>query len=591
MNPSSYHYNYTPSEIIRHNIDHSTMTTARHDEDEENQQCVINIPVHQENSTRSNFADNMAGTILSSVLSTVSDDMIRSGNNRSEQKSLISVYDNSNEERTIGLIGYRNKRTIAFAKRLVRYGFSPILTDTNENTTLIKSDATDHIQYVPNNAFRQSIQTAPIVIIAEQPHGDIQHLIDGKLVIDSIDYGLKRRFLFNKHSEQQTSSTKTFFLNQSRTTSVIRAFGNISTWEIEHGTFRHAPVYIQQQPDVSSTTFQRLLKFIHDLNFSGTRIMNEYDYNNILNQRSFHGCVFPLITTLLVFGLALLVVVIQCSRYEEANQYNLNAIKRTRDFFFSNNNHTSIIFRKASSVTGTVSLNLLAILYLIRPILELIDFLFSQQRRISRKKIVQHEKSITSFNGFGYLNFVQRWLHSRRYLAWYSLTFALLHLLFLIFSQENFSQNHWHIPSFFIGVIAIILLSILAIVYTPWTNERLLWNEWRIIVSYVGPLAFLLGFIHTLLLLVKQWNLYSNLFNLTFISLLLPLCVIIVRIIVYAIIYPIMKLIDWLERRRLQNTYQKKHEQITETEPQPHVNVTTMSGQQIDTDTDIPLLK
>ncbi|CAF1472351.1 unnamed protein product [Didymodactylos carnosus] len=539
MNPSSYHYNYTPSEIIRHNIDHSTMTTARHDEDEENQQCVINIPVHQENSTRSNFADNMAGTILSSVLSTVSDDMIRSGNNRSEQKSLISVYDNSNEERTIGLIGYRNKRTIAFAKRLVRYGFSPILTDTNENTTLIKSDATDHIQYVPNNAFRQSIQTAPIVIIAEQPHGDIQHLIDGKLVIDSIDYGLKRRFLFNKHSEQQTSSTKTFFLNQSRTTSVIRAFGNISTWEIEHGTFRHAPVYIQQQPDVSSTTFQRLLKFIHDLNFSGTRIMNEYDYNNILNQRSFHGCVFPLITTLLVFGLALLVVVIQCSRYEEANQYNLNAIKRTRDFFFSNNNHTSIIFRKASSVTGTVSLNLLAILYLIRPILELIDFLFSQQRRIS----------------------------------------------------QNFSQNHWHIPSFFIGVIAIILLSILAIVYTPWTNERLLWNEWRIIVSYVGPLAFLLGFIHTLLLLVKQWNLYSNLFNLTFISLLLPLCVIIVRIIVYAIIYPIMKLIDWLERRRLQNTYQKKHEQITETEPQPHVNVTTMSGQQIDTDTDIPLLK
>ncbi|CAF0890198.1 unnamed protein product [Didymodactylos carnosus] len=584
MNPSSYHYNFTPSETIGHDTDHSIMITpTRNDEDRKHSQHVINLPIHQEDLSRSNFADDMAGTILSSVLSSVTDDITTRKNNRPEQKSLISVYDNSNDERTIGIIGHRSKRSIAFAKRLVSYGFTPVLTDAIGSTTSIESEITDNIRYVPNTTFRQSTQNTPIIIITEQPHGDIQYLTDGKLVIESIVPESNNRFLFNKkHLEQQSSLTKTFFINQSRTTSMVRAFGNLSAWEIEHDTTQRVPVYIQQHFDISPTTIPRLLKFIHELHFHDTRVMNEYDYNNVLKKRTFQGCLFPLLTTLLVFIVALLVAIIRCSGYEE-----------TRDFSYCSNNHSSI-FRRASSVTGATSLILLVILYLIRPILELIDFLSYHLHAKSNKTITtkQNNQLTTILKGFNYFNFVQRWLHSRRYLTWYSVTFALLHILFLTFSQEQFSLNRWQLSSFFIGIITLILLIILTIVYLPWINERLLSNEWRIIVSYVGSLTLLLGFIHVLLLLVKQWNSYESLFNLTFISLLLSLCVVIVRLIVYAIIYPLLKTIDWLKRRRNKNSV-KKNEQITESgqQPPPHVIVTTSREHPINTNTATPLLK
>jgi len=148
--------------------------------------------------------------------------------------------------------------------------------------------------------------------------------------------------------------------------------------------------------------------------------------------------------------------------------------------------------------------------------------------------------------------FIQRWLQSRRYLAWYSLSFALLHFIFLIFSKRNdFNEN----ISFYLmvfGLFTLILLCILSFVYFPWISERLLWHEYHLLTSYLGPFALLIAFIHVFIhWKYEYYYLYEkDLFRLKFLSMILPFIVLLLRFIIYGIIHPIVK---WIDNRQRKN--------------------------------------
>ena len=132
------------------------------------------------------------------------------------------------------------------------------------------------------------------------------------------------------------------------------------------------------------------------------------------------------------------------------------------------------------------------------------------------------------------IKFIQHWLQSRCYLTWYSLSFALLHLIFLILTKYDFNSTTSSFAVFF-GLLALILLFILSLVHFPWISERLQWSEYHFLTSYLGPFSLLLAFIH----LYFYWNLQSDVFTLKFLSMILPLIVLILRLIIYGIIYPI----------------------------------------------------
>ena len=127
-----------------------------------------------------------------------------------------------------------------------------------------------------------------------------------------------------------------------------RAFGNLSNWEIENGTQRIGVAIEQDSP-------LDLIKFIYDLNcFSrGILLLNEYSYNN-QQITLFRNCLFPLISTTIIFSFCLLLSMIE-HKYDTYNN--------------------SLIFRQASSITASTSITILAFLFLIRPILELVDFM------------------------------------------------------------------------------------------------------------------------------------------------------------------------------------------------------------------------
>jgi len=145
--------------------------------------------------------------------------------------------------------------------------------------------------------------------------------------------------------------------------------------------------------------------------------------------------------------------------------------------------------------------------------------------------------------------FIQLWLQSRRYLVWYSLSFALLHFIFLIFSKRNdFNEN----ISFYLmvfGLFTLILLCILSFVYFPWISERLLWREYQLLTSYLGPFCLLIAFIHVFIHWKSEYyDLYEkDLFRLKFLSMILPFIVLLLRFIIYGIIHPIVK---WIENRQ-----------------------------------------
>ena len=153
-------------------------------------------------------------------------------------------------------------------------------------------------------------------------------------------------------------------------------------------------------------------------------------------------------------------------------------------------------------------------------------------------------------NLISHLPFLQSWLQSRRYLSWYSLSFALLHLLFLLFSKLDFNS----IFALFFGILSLILLCILTFVHFPWISERLLWNEYRFFTFYLGPFTLLFAFLH----LYLYCNFQSSLISLKFLSMILPLMVLILRLIISGILHPI----QWFRHRRL-----KKNTTTTSSSP------------------------
>ncbi|CAF2670585.1 unnamed protein product [Rotaria sp. Silwood2] len=247
-------------------------------------------------------------------------------------------------------------------------------------------------------------------------------------------------------------------------------------------------------------------------NLSNWEIENE--------RKSFHNCLFPLVSTIIIFSICFIL-----SLFENTNN---------KDY-----HHSNLTYYQASSITGSTSITLLSLLFFIRPIIELIDFIYSFILKKQNKK-----------NDVPRLMFVQRWLQSRRYLAWYSLTFAFLHLIFLLFSKNDFKQHIFFLPVFF-GLFTLILLCILSFVYFPWISEHLLWREYHLLTAYLGPFCLLIAFIHVYI----SWKYdyyyayHKHLFNLKFLSMFLPLIVLLLSFIIYGVIHPIIKLIQWNRSR------------------------------------------
>ena len=152
-------------------------------------------------------------------------------------------------------------------------------------------------------------------------------------------------------------------------------------------------------------------------------------------------------------------------------------------------------------------------------------------------------------NMISQLTFIQQWLQSRRYFVWYSLSFALLHFLFFIFSKIIDFNSKLFIYGFFFGILTFILLSILSYVHFPWISERLLWNEYHFLTSYLGPFCLLIAFIHVFIHLQHE----AHLLNFKFSILILPFIVLMLRFIIYGIIHPAFKLIQWIRARQFEH--------------------------------------
>ncbi|UJR28936.1 hypothetical protein I4U23_010153 [Adineta vaga] len=432
-------------------------------------------------------------------------------NSTKKQKSLLSVYDNSNEGEPqkqqqqqqlhitnnslpfVGILGC-NHRSAAFTKRLSLSGFpKPIVCDINSNN--------DHSNYVSYQTFFQ--QSPSIVLITDNLSTNFDYLfnqIKPQLIIDT------REVISNYFSHQNSQYLLPI-------PDAYRAFGNLSNWEIENGTER-VPVAIEQSSPLE------LIKFISKLNcFSrGISFIDSYSYNNI-QMKSFRNCLFPLVTTMIIFTLSFLFTMIG---YNHQKNY-------TREQF---------IYRHASSITAATSFTLLSVLFLLEPLSEIMKMIDSL---IFKKK-----------NTAPRWRFLHRWLQSRRYLAWYSLGFGFLHLIFLFIAKNDFSQRIFLFFPVLFGLFTLVLLCILSFVYFPWISERLLWREYYVLTSYLGPCCLVIAFIHVFI----RWKYgyqylhQTDLLHLRFFSLILPFFVLILRFTLYGIMHPLM---NWIENRQERN--------------------------------------
>ncbi|CAF3420244.1 unnamed protein product [Rotaria sp. Silwood1] len=419
-----------------------------------------------------------------------------------KRKSLMSIYDNNLQQSTtnfhplVGIIG-RSKRSQAFTKRLLLSGFpKPILCDINSN----ENDLNDKSNYISYETFYQLSPT--IVLITDDLTTNFDDLFPqdkSQLIIDARKIYIKYFSKKNSHSLLSIPGS-------------YRAFGNLSNWEIENGTKRIG-VAIEQFPPLN------LVKFIYDLNcFSrGIFFLDQYSYN-YEQIKTFRHCLFPLILTIVIFSLCFIFTMI------EHNHDSLTTV---------------LIYRQASSITASTSIIILALLFLIRPVFELIEFLYLTL--LKRQNI--HENVISK------LTFIQCWLQTKHYLVWYSLAFALLHMIFLIFSKIDVNSKLF-MYGFFFGIFTLILLFILSYVHFPWISERLSWNEYHFLISYLGSFCLLIAFIHVFL----HWKIDSYSFNLKFLSMILLFNVLVLRVIIYGIIHPILKLIQSIKNRPLQNS-------------------------------------
>lgn len=262
-----------------------------------------------------------------------------------KQKSLVSVYDNSNDSEQqllqqqqqqanltsknsslplVGIIG-RNRRAEAFRKRLILSNFpEPIRCDINQ----IDLNPNEKSIFVSHETFFQS--SPSIILITENLSTHCEHLFRPDkeyLIIDAREIVAP--------------------LSALPLAGIQRAFGNLSDWEIENGTER-VPVAVEQRVS------KDLIEFIHRLQCFSPRILYLDSYSYVNEQRkAFRHCLFPLVSTILIFSLCFVLSVIE-------HHYR-----------------SEWIYRQASSITGATSLTLLAILLMIRPKLEFIDYMSS----------------------------------------------------------------------------------------------------------------------------------------------------------------------------------------------------------------------
>ncbi|CAF4408061.1 unnamed protein product, partial [Adineta steineri] len=174
---------------------------------------------------------------------------------------LVSVYDNSNDgeqqqqqqqqqqqinQNSLPLVGIlgRNQRSQAFTKRLLLSGFpKPILCDINSNEV----DLNEKSNYVSYETFYQ--RSPSIILITDNLINNFDHLLNHnkqQILIDA------RELIFKYNS--RVSSPMLLPIPET-----YRAFGNLSNWEIEHGTDR-VPVAVEQLSPII------LIKFISQLN-------------------------------------------------------------------------------------------------------------------------------------------------------------------------------------------------------------------------------------------------------------------------------------------------------------------------------------
>jgi len=409
-------------------------------------------------------------------------------------KSLISIYDNStdgeqqinqNSLPLVGILG-SNRRCQAFRKRLQLSGFPTVIQCD------INSHQIDQTNYI---SFEQFLHQSPSIILIteyfQKNLDDFYSLPKQPLIIDV------RQINFTTKSSHLLLSIPDCY----------QAFGNLSDWEIENGTDR-ARVSIEQLSPIN------LIRFIENLNcFSrGIEFIDQYTYNH-KQTKPFHNCLFPFLLTTIVLCLSILFSLIEYRNH------------KTRTYFY----------RQASSIAASTSITLLSFLFLLRPLIEIVNFFYQKFR--PHQHVLVHSK------------FLQNSLQSRHYLAWYSISFACIHLIFLAFTKNIFNDNIYFYPVL-LGLIALVLLSILSFVFFPWISERLQWREYHLLTSHVGSFSLVFAFLHVFFHWKYDYYYYyyhnineqKDLFQLKFLSIFLPIIVLLTRFILYGILRPIHKI-------------------------------------------------
>lgn len=403
-------------------------------------------------------------------------------------KSLVSVYDNNPQQHNtsnlfVGILG-RNARSMAFTTRLIYSGFSrPILCDIHTR----EIDPNDHSGYISWESFAQF--SPNIVLITENFIGNFEDF-------------------FSRNKQQLIVDTRQIVCNESSKIipGAFRAFGNLSDEEIINGTERTGVTVEQFSPS-------NLIKFIYDLKCfpRGILLLDQYSYSNHSNRSLFNNCFFPSISTLLIF-----------------------VFYTSLSFIEYHPNRSSTILRQTNSILALTSITLLALVFLIKPLMEFIQWIhliITKKGKLTIDKIL-----ILVFLESSMLNikFLQQWYHSRCYLFWYSFSFALLHLFFILLIKFDLNSS-LSIIAFFFGLLTMICSIILTFIYSPWINERLLWKEYYLLRDYLGPLCLLFVLIH----LYLYWYMQLTLINLKFLALLLVLIVLILQI--------VLRTIQWIK--------------------------------------------
>ena len=261
-------------------------------------------------------------------------------------KSLVSIYDNNPQQQSssnvfVGILG-RNARSQAFTTRLIHSGFSrPLLCDVH----IREIDPNDHSGYISSESF---VQFSPnIVLITENFTGNFEEFFPRnkqQLIVDV---------------RQISSNESPMILN------AFRAFGNLSDEEIVHGTERTGVAVEQYSPS-------NLIKFIYDLKCFPRAILllDQYSYRNHSHRPLFNNCFFPSITTLLIF------LFYTCLSFIEYPP-----------------GRPTTILRQSSSITALTSITLLALVFLVKPLIEFIQWIHSI---ITKKGKLIHDNALNS---------------------------------------------------------------------------------------------------------------------------------------------------------------------------------------------------